>query len=136
MQTDTKTCAHPAFERIETLAQIITSYRTDFTDHDVAHLQELAPSVPFIWCARSNGSHLYSRTSVESGKAAGWNNYAECARACAQMESTWTGWYSWDGCRLSKVSVDTAAALLDRWYAAAPDETEKDRDARLRRGGW
>jgi hypothetical protein len=138
MSTATKT--HPAYEAMKTIANTtIRAFREDFTTHDAGHLSELATidtRIPFVWCARECGSHMFSKRSVEIGVSTGWTGHSRCIRTVARMEQNWSGWYIWNGYRFSKVTLDTAEHVVAQWEKNAPKETDEARDRRYRRGGW
>jgi len=129
--------SHPAYERMRKIVdKIVTHYRTDFTTHDTAHLDNLDTSEPFLWFARPYGTHLFSRPGIANDKARGWSGFAPCVASINRSEPQGSGWYLWDGSTFRIIDKDRARSLLQKWEDDAPPKTEENKRARYLRGGW
>lgn len=128
---------HPAQSRMETLVNaIVKHYRTDFTEHDIAILESLEHSEPFVWFARESGTHLFSPSGIAEAKANGWHGYGRTVDGIAERDPNGSGWYLWNGSTFGKVSTQRARTMVEAWESNAPKETEEHYAARMKRGGW
>lgn len=130
--------SHPAARALAAIARrTVTAYHGDW-EIDRRHIAEIGAAVPFVWYARSYGTHIYSRASVRAGVGSGWRGYAACTVSIGRDHDgrDGSGWRYWDGAKLRRCSTESAAELVGTWEREAPPETPEGQRARYLRGGW
>lgn len=111
---------HPALSNMQPIATThLKDYYADFTTHDTNHLKELDAQSEFVWCARTNGTHLFSRDFVTEAVILGWKNFSKCPESISTFDSTWSGWHYWNGYRLTKITTAKCTELVAKWEREA-----------------
>lgn len=127
---------HPALSHMTARVDaVVKHYRTDYTDHDVPHIQTLPPQSEIVWTVREMGTHIFTKESVCESVAHGWKGWGKASQSAASESATAEAWH-WNGYRWKRIDADTARRIVDKWEREAPPETEEHQNARLARGGW
>jgi hypothetical protein len=98
-------------------------YRRDLYVHDRAYLNQLDPSIPFVWILREHGTHLNDVTYVD-GVGHDAVHFAESVPRIFSSERCRV--YTWDGRYLRKHQTpETAADAIRVLKAQHETETKK-----------
>jgi hypothetical protein len=92
---------YDALERVAGRLSLPTSYASDLTVHDRATLDKRDASLPFGWCLRDGGTHLFipgARDGVGHTVDQFPGFVADAERGCGPCH-----WFWWDGERLERV---------------------------------
>lgn len=128
--------AHPALSHMAARVDaIVKHYRTDFTDHDVKHIETLPAQSEIVWTVREMGTHIFTKESVVDSVAHGWKGWGKAAQTAACESATAEAWH-WNGYKWQPITPEKCAAIVAKWEKDAPPETEEHANARHARGGW